>query len=138
MPAEQVRDGHALHDAADLDCAERLRSRPSKIKIFHKTWKILEDFGYVDLAVAGKILQLPPHTYIYISITIYIYLLSYTYFIIHTYVCVAGRQGGNGKIFHPDTCTKLRIPHYSSKFAHVVGDDFRAWNYGVYGVEGKW
>ena len=38
---------------------------------------------------------------------------------------------GNGKIYHPDSCGRLK-----KDFAHVNGDDYRAWNYGSYGVEG--
>ena len=32
----------------------------------------------------------------------------------------------------------VRVCEVHRNGAHVVGDDFRAWNYGVYGVEGKW
>lgn len=45
---------------------------------------------------------------------------------------------GTGKIYHPDACTNMHQPHsYGHKFAHAVGDDFRAWNHGTYGVEGR-
>jgi iduronate 2-sulfatase len=44
---------------------------------------------------------------------------------------------GNGKIFHPDACTTLHIPHFSENFSHMLGDDPRAWNHGSYGVEGQ-
>jgi iduronate 2-sulfatase len=45
---------------------------------------------------------------------------------------------GNGKLFHPDACTLLRgiEPSFGPDFAHLVGDDARAWNHGDYGVEG--
>ena len=33
---------------------------------------------------------------------------------------------GNGKIFHPDACTTLHIPHFSENFSHMLGDDPRA------------
>jgi arylsulfatase A-like enzyme len=55
-----------------------------------------------------------------------------TWFAQHGYV-----TAGNGKIFHPDACTKLHIPHYGDNYSHAVGDDFRAWNHGTYGVEGR-
>jgi hypothetical protein len=44
---------------------------------------------------------------------------------------------GNGKIFHPDACTKQDPPGYGPDFAHLIGDDYRAWNTGDYGVEGR-
>jgi len=46
---------------------------------------------------------------------------------------------GEGKIYHPDACTRMHIPNsYGDEFAHVNGDDKRAWNYGTYGVEGMY
>jgi iduronate 2-sulfatase/deleted-in-malignant-brain-tumors protein 1 len=46
---------------------------------------------------------------------------------------------GTGKIFHPDGCTKMRGPFrsFGKDFAHTVGDDYRAWNDGAYGEEGR-
>ena len=48
---------------------------------------------------------------------------------------------GAGKIFHPDACTYMHSNQpsgpYSREFSHLVGDDYRAWSYGEYGVEGR-
>lgn len=60
-----------------------------------------------------------------------------TYFASHgSYV-----TAGVGKVFHPGGCTYVHStqPHgsYGADFSHIVGDDYRAWNYGAYGVEGR-
>lgn len=65
-----------------------------------------------------------------------LFLTIPTYFARHGYV-----TAGVGKIFHPAGCTYVHStqPHgtYGADFSHVVGDDYRAWNYGLYGVEGR-
>ena len=51
-----------------------------------------------------------------------------------TYLAQHGyATSGTGKIFHPDACSSKA---YGPNFAHTVGDDYRAWSTGVYGVEG--
>lgn len=55
-----------------------------------------------------------------------------TYFAQNGYV-----TAGNGKVYHPDACNYLHVPNAGPDFAHTVGDDFRAWNHGTYGVEGQ-
>lgn len=54
-----------------------------------------------------------------------------TYFARHGFV-----TAGVGKIFHPDACSRMHQPDYL-RFSHRLGDDFRAWNHGEYGVEGR-
>ena len=55
-----------------------------------------------------------------------------TYFARHGFV-----TAGVGKIFHPDACTRMHEGYEGVRFSHRLGDDFRAWNHGEYGVEGR-